>query len=486
MSFKLPNNPTEFVDFVNKNKQINIDKKILDELAKDRRVVEKALNSEEPVYGLNTGLGGNLTHRLDISEITDFQIKLIKGRAVATGKTFDENICRGLLLSRIVSASKGGSGISIGTFNYLVEFWNSGLSSSIPEIGSIGAGDLTQNAHLALGLIGMGELWLNGEIISLSKQRNKSLPKPLKLEPKDALVLINHKGVSLSLTAFALAEARRLYVSQEVVVAASLEGYQANTSIFSSDINKGREESGQSKVAADIRLRLKGAKIQRRKIQDALSFRTISPVLGALLKAIERADLLWKEDLNASEDNPAIINGELMSTPNFHSVALALQLEALCLAISAAASASNQRIQKMMNPVLSDLPKYLSPVGGSSAGMVPIQKTAGALLARIRHAAIPMAFDPPPVSDAVEDIAPLTSEVAKKLIGQLKDFRLILAIEGMVSCQAIDLRDNPIKSESTKIFMDKLRERIPKLLEDRPLGLEINEVALVLDQLSQS
>ena len=195
---------------------------------------------------------------------------------------------------------------------------------------------------------------------------------------------------------------------------------------------------------------------------------------------------MWKEDLNASEDNPAIINGELISTPNFHSVALALQLEALCLAISAAASASNQRIQKMMNPVLSDLPKYLSPVGGSSAGMVPIQKTAGALLARIRHAAIPMAFDPPPVSDAVEDIAPLTSEVAKKLIGQLKDFRLILAIEGMVSCQAIDLRDNPIKSESTKIFMDKLRERIPKLLEDRPLGLEINEVALVLDQLSQS
>ena len=272
MSFKLPNNPTEFVDFVNKNKQINIDKKILDKLAKDRRVVEKALNSEEPVYGLNTGLGGNLAHRLDISEITDFQIKQIKGRAVATGKTLDENVCRGLLLSRIVSASKGGSGISIGTFNYLVEFWNSGLSSSIPEIGSIGAGDLTQNAHLALGLIGMGELWLNGEIISLSKQRNKSLPKPLKLEPKDALVLINHKGVSLSLTAFALAEARRLYVSQEVVVAASLEGYQANTSIFSSDINKGREESGQSKVAADIRLRLKGAKIQRRKIQDALSF----------------------------------------------------------------------------------------------------------------------------------------------------------------------------------------------------------------------
>ncbi len=141
MSFKLPNNPTEFVDFVNKNKQINIDKKILDKLAKDRLVVDKALNLEEPVYGLNTGLGGNLAHRLDISEITDFQIKLIKGRAVATGKTFDENICRGLLLSRIVTASKGGSGISIGTFNYLVEFWNNGLSSSIPEIGSIGAGD---------------------------------------------------------------------------------------------------------------------------------------------------------------------------------------------------------------------------------------------------------------------------------------------------------------------------------------------------------
>ena len=202
----------------------------------------------------------------------------------------------------------------------------------------------------------------------------------------------------------------------------------------------GHEESGQVNAAVGIEKRLSGSKINERKIQDALSFRTIAPVLGALSKAIERAEILWQEDLMCSGDNPAVIDNKLISTPNFHSIALSLQLEAVCLSISSVATASVQRIQKMMDCNLSGLPKYLSPIGGSSARMVPIQKTAAALLARIRHAALPLTFDPAPVSDTIEDMAPITSEVAKKLSKQLDDLSLIVAIEGMVAAQAIDLR----------------------------------------------
>ena len=118
---------------------------------------------------------------------------------------------------------------------------------------------------------------------------------------------------------------------------------------------------------------------------------------------------MWLEDLLCSGDNPSVIDNKLISTPNFHSIALSLQLEAVCLSISSVATASVQRIQKMMDCNLSGLPKYLSPIGGSSAGMIPIQKTAAALLARIKHAALPLTFDPAPVSDTIEDMAPMTS-----------------------------------------------------------------------------
>ena len=242
----------------------------------------------------------------------------------------------------------------------------------------------------------------------------------------------------------------------------------------------------QVKAAVGIEKRLSGSKINERKIQDALSFRTIAPVLGALSKAIERAEILWLEDLLCSGDNPSVIDNKLISTPNFHSIALSLQLEAVCLSISSVATASVQRIQKMMDCNLSGLPKYLSPIGGSSAGMVPIQKTAAALLARIRHAALPLTFDPAPVSDTIEDMAPMTSEVAKKLSKQLDDLRLIVAIEGMVAAQAIDLRGKMKTSHSTKLFLSNLRLIVPKLSEDRPLGGDIEKTASVLDQLSQS
>ena len=486
MNFKFPNTPKEFEKFIISNQSITIDEEIISLLISDRKVVEEAINSDTPVYGLNTGLGANLSYRIKADEIQDFQKTLIEGRAVGTGKPFSESISKGILLSRIISASKGQSGISIPTYKYLINFWNNDLASVVPEIGSIGAGDLTQNAHFALGLMGLSDIWMKGVNVSGPLAlKQKELP-PLKLAPKDALALINHKGVSLSVSALALAKARNLYLSQEIVINASLEGFQANISIFSEAINSDRFESGQTLVAQEFRNRLKGGVINHRRVQDALSFRTIAPVLGVLKQAINRADLLWIEDLNSSADNPAVINNELISTPNFHSIALSFQLEAVSLAVSAVASASVQRIQRMMSPDLSGLPKYLSPIGGGSAGMVPIQKTAGALLGRVRHAATPIAFDPSPVSDSIEDLAPMTSEVAKKLLNQLDDFRLIIAIEGMVAAQAVDLRDDLVCSDSTKTFLNKLRKKVPKLTEDRGLGPDINKTALILDQLSQS
>jgi histidine ammonia-lyase len=486
MQDNFPTCPTSFVKFVRKNIKLKNESAVIKKLSSERAPVNAAIKSKKPVYGLTTGLGGNLAHDLNEGDIQEFQEQLIRGRAVAVGESFSEEICRGVLLARILSAREGQSGISVEAYKYLIQFWNKGFSSTIPKIGSIGAGDLTQNAHFGLSLIGLNEIWLNGRKVATEELKRKEAFEPIKLKPKDGLALINHKGVTISLAAFALQKVKQLYKAQEIAIASSLEAYQANVSIFSPSVNLGHEESGQTKAAAGITKRLSGSIISESKIQDALSFRTISPVLGVLNKAIERAEILWKEDLFSSGDNPAVIDGRLISTPNFHSIALSLQLEAICLSISSVASASVQRTQKLMDDRLSGLPKYLSPIGGPSAGMVPVQKTAAALLSRVKHAAIPLAFDPPSVSETVEDVAPMTSEVAKKLSKQLDDFRLIIAIEAMVAAQAIELRGKIKTSYSTKLFLSNLRLIVPKLYQDRPLGGEIEKTALVLDQLSQS
>ena len=486
MEVNYPTCPTSFVQFIRKNTKLKIEPSIIRKISSERAPVNEAMQLKTPVYGLNTGLGGNLAHELNEEDIQEFQEQLIKGRAVAVGESFSEEICRGVLLARILSAREGQSGISVEAYKYLIQFWNKGLSSTIPRIGSIGAGDLTQNAHFGLGLIGLSEIWSNGRKVDSEELKSEKAYDPLKLKPKDGLALINHKGVSISLAAFALQKVKQLYIAQEIAICASIEAYQANISIFSPSINLGHEESGQAKAAAGIKKRLSGSIINERKIQDALSFRVISPIFGVFNKAIERAEILWVEDLFSSGDNPAVIDNKLISTPNFHSLALSLQLESICLSISSVASASVQRIQKLMNENLSGIPKYLSPIGGSSAGMIPVQKTAAALLSRIRHAAIPLSFDPPPVSETIEDMAPMTSEVAKKLLKQLDDFRLITAIEGMVAAQAIDLREKMKTSHSTKLFLSNLRLIVPKLSEDRPLGGDIEKTASVLDQLSQS
>lgn len=266
MQDNFPTCPTSFVKFVRKNIKLKNESAVIKKLSSERAPVNAAIKSKKPVYGLTTGLGGNLAHDLNEGDIQEFQEQLIRGRAVAVGESFSEEICRGVLLARILSAREGQSGISVEAYKYLIQFWNKGFSSTIPKIGSIGAGDLTQNAHFGLSLIGLNEIWLNGRKVATEELKRKEAFEPIKLKPKDGLALINHKGVTISLAAFALQKVKQLYKAQEIAIASSLEAYQANVSIFSPSVNLGHEESGQTKAAAGITKRLSGSIISESKI----------------------------------------------------------------------------------------------------------------------------------------------------------------------------------------------------------------------------
>ena len=452
-------------------------------LLENRKVVEEFANGAQPVYGLNTGLGANLDHRLMPKDIEAFQLQMIEGRSVGIGKTLPEPLSRGVLLYRIISAARGGSGINPELFDHLCNIYEAGLAPAIPETGSIGTGDLVQNAHFAGAVFGLGTMWVNGKLIVAEDALKEKNLRPPKLGPKDAMVLINHSGITVARCGFVLSRIAHWFETGKASALMAFEAYNANPDIFDEETNALRPAPGQLEVANWFRQQLQGCENDDHKIQDALSYRTIAPVYGSAWTALRNALDAWMLEMNGLSDSPVITGKkQMLSTSNFHSPALALALEAVCLANAMVANSIFQRIQKLMNPELSGLPKYLSPVGGSSAGFVPAQKTAASLLAEIRHSALPAAIDAPPVSETVEDMAPMTPLVAAKLERQLNSLETLTALEAVTGAQAMDLRQPKRTSPLTRKLHEHLRSKVMPMKEDRPLSPDIdNAIALLRD-----
>ncbi len=439
-----------------------------------RRVVDAAVAGDAPVYGLNTGLGANLGHRIAPSEIAAFQRQLVEGRAVAVGPLLPPQTGRAVLLARLIGVAQGHSGMSVAMFEHLCALWRAGVSPGVPKYGSIGAADLTQNASWAMAVLGQGQMWDGAAWAEASEALASQRVTAPVLEPKDAMALINHSGTSVALAGAALGSAVAALGMMRQAAVLSFEGYAANAEIFAADINALRPSPGQAEAAAWFSEHLQPA--DPRRVQDALSFRVLAPVIGAASDALDRAVAIWEDELNGASDNP-VVSGQaaMRSTANFHAPALALALEQVSLALALVASGSAMRVQRLMNPDLTGLPRYLSPVGGASAGFVPLQKTVGALMGDIRRHAMPVVCDAAPVSDAVEDVAPMTPLAALKLSDQMVPLHLLAGIEALVGAQARDLRG----LDATDLHR-AIRAKVPMLQEDRPLGTDVEAVVGVL------
>ena len=472
---------TAFCAAIDGDAPLDVSAAVIDRLRAARAPVDRLAAGAAPVYGLNTGLGGNLAHRLAPAEIPAFQRQLVEGRAVATGEALLEPMGRAMLLARIVSAAAGRSGMSEVMFRHMIAVFDAGLSPVVPEFGSIGAADLTVNAVWAQGLLGRGGLWRADRVLPGDEALTQAgLVAPV-LEPRDALALINTGAFSVARAAFALQAARQGLDMAKGAILLSYAGYGANREILRADVNALRPAPGQAEAAAWFRRHLDGCEDAPRRVQEALSFRLVATVTGAAQDALSRAIAVWEDEANAGADSPSVLDGgEMVSTAHYHAPALALALEGVSLAMAMLANGAVQRVQKLMNPALSGLPKYLSPVGGASAGMVPMQKTCAALLAEIRRHAMPVAFDPAPVSDSVEDMAAMTPLCAQKLAEQMHAFHLLAGTEALAAAQALDLRAPGARSPAVAALHDAVRDRVEMLQDDRPLGGDIPRAAEAL------
>lgn len=459
-------------------------------LRKAREVLDRAAAGGQRIYGLNTGLGANLGTSVE-GNAGEFQRQLLHGRSGAVGDPIPIEVVRATMFARASMLSRGGSGISPKVFNALVAALNAGVHPVMPGIGSIGAGDLILMTALARCLIGEGDAEFSGERLPAAEALARAGLVPVKLAPKDGLSLINASAVSAGSGALAVADALSAFGQQQQAAALTMEAMGANLTILDPHLQAARPDPGQAEAAAQLRTLLaRDDQATPGTLQDPLSIRCIPSIHGALLDTIGQTRRAIEIELNAAADNPLVLadDGLVLSTGNFHTPALALAFETLGLAVAQAAAATAARFIQLTGSGRKGLPKYLSPVGGASAGFVPLQKTVTAILAAIRHRANPVMLDFLPVSEGVEDHATQTPLAIAKCAEMISLWRRLIAFELMAAAQAADLRgeanhhQRPSWADAaqnqwslvpgTRTIHTAIRAHVSMLHEDRPLGAD--------------
>jgi histidine ammonia-lyase len=451
-------------------------------LAAARAVVDRHAGAEKPVYGLTTGLGAAVDTRLAAGEMAEFQGRAIAARAVGVGEPLPTPEVRAMLFVRLAGLARGAAGVSPEVALAIRDMLNAGVHPLVRATGSLGEADLAPLAQAFLPLVNEGEAELGGERLPGPEALCRAGIAAPELRPKDAIALLNANAQSVALAALALHEADLALEAATAAGALSLEGFRANLSPIDPRAVALRPAPGQMAASRRLRALLAGSDLyengRARRVQDPLSFRCLAPVLGAAAEALAAARRAVEADLDGAGDSPAVLaDGDMLSTVNFDTTALALAFEALGLAASHVAAAAVFRIAKLMSPAFSDLPRFLTRRGGSHTGFATAQKTAAALEAEIRHLALPVGALTAPVADGVEDYAPMTPRVVVKTREILRRLALLAAVELVVAAQAVDLRDRIRLGRGTQRIHRFVRARIAPLDDDRPTGPDFERVA---------
>jgi histidine ammonia-lyase len=378
------------------------------------------------------------------------------------------------MFARAAMLSVGGSGISPHVFAALVAALNAGVHPVMASLGSIGASDLVVMTAIARVLTGKGEADYRGERLPAATALAKAGLAPVNLAPKDGLSLISASAVSAGHGALVVADAVEAYRQQQQAGALTMEGLGANQGILDPRLQAARPAFGKEQAASELRALLAGSASKAATLQDPLSVRCMASIHGALCFAIDQARQAVEIELNAAGDNPLVLggDGEVMSSGNFHTAALSLAFETLGLAVAQAAAASAARFIQLTGSGRNGLPKYLSPVGGASAGFVPLQKTVSAILAAIRNKANPVMLDFLPVSEGAEDHATQTPLAVAKCAEMIALWRRLIAFELMAAAQAVDLRGGGQLGDGTAKIYSAVRKLVTPLEQDRPLGVD--------------
>ncbi|MEO8277697.1 MAG: histidine ammonia-lyase [Thermoanaerobaculia bacterium] len=453
-----------------------------EKVAEARAVIDRAVGSGKPVYGVNTGFGNLANVRIADADLESLQERLVLSHAAGVGEPLPDEAVRGMLLLRANTLAKGHSGVRPALIDGLLDLLNHDLLPEVPSRGSVGAsGDLAPLAHLALPLLGRGRVRIGGVFVPALEGLRSAGLQPMRLAPREGLGLVNGTQAMTSLLALAVLESRRLVRLADLIGALSTDALRGADTAFDARIHLVRPHPGQLASARNLWHLLQGSDLREShrtndpRVQDAYSLRCMPQVHGAVrdtLVDIERRLLI---EMNAATDNPLIFasDDEWLSGGNFHGEPMAFAADFLSIALAELGSISERRTEKLTNDTFSGLPPFLVANAGLNSGFMMAQVTAAALVSENKGLAHPASVDSIPTSADKEDHVSMGMWAAIKCRQICGNVRQILAIEVLAAAQGIDLL-RPLRSSPDLEDLHRwLRRSVPAWIEDREMSPDL-------------
>lgn len=465
-------------------------KKKIDE---NRLVVESLIANQQVMYGINTGFGKFSDVIIHDEDLEKLQLNLIYSHACGVGDPFDENISKTMVLLRANTLARGFSGVRSELIQKLIDLVNSGIIPVIPQQGSLGAsGDLAPLSHLALVLLGKGEVYYQGNRWKTEEVFERVGFQAITLKAKEGLALINGTQAMTATGVITYLEMEKLLYQSEQTAALTMEGLNGILDAFDPDLHLVRGHQEQVEVAARMVHLLKDSGLTtrqgERRVQDAYSLRCIPQVIGACWQTLNYAKEKLTTEINAVTDNPLIFADEqkVISGGNFHGQPIAFTMDFLKLGIAELANISERRIERLVNPQLNDLPPFLSPNPGLESGAMIMQYSAASLVSENKTLAHPASVDSIPSSANQEDHVSMGTIAARHALAMLQNTRRVIAIELICAMQAVEYRGVEKMATETKQFYEKARKIVPTIKKDRIFAKDIENLTKWLKESAES
>ncbi|MDP1851613.1 MAG: histidine ammonia-lyase [Candidatus Planktophila sp.] len=471
---------------------VQLSQHAIDAMNATRAFIEDYAAGGVPVYGVSTGFGALANRHIDVQDRVQLQKSLIRSHAAGVGPAIEREVVRALMFLRLRTMASGRTGVRVDLAQTYVDFLNKGITPVVPEFGSLGcSGDLAPLSHCALALMGEGRVHdAHGIEMPTMQALDTAGIKPIELEAKEGLALINGTDGMLGMLIMACADLEHLCVVADITTAMSIEGLLGTDRVFAPDLHAPlRPHIGQTVSAANIYAMLRGSGIvashleNDSRVQDAYSLRCAPQVNGAVRDTISHASTIAARELASSIDNPVVMpDGRVESNGNFHGAPIAYVLDFLAIAATDLGSMSERRTDRALDQHRSaGLPPFLAHDPGVDSGLMIAQYTQAGLVSENKRLSTPASVDSIPSSAMQEDHVSMGWSAARKLRKVVENLSRILAIELLTSARAIEYRKGLTPSPATARVIKELRKTVPGIGPDRFLSPELEAATTLIN-----
>lgn len=473
-------------EFLKENGQITISEEALVNVRKSRETVERIIKNKETIYGITTGFGLFSDVLIEKEKYNDLQVNLIRSHSCGIGKAFPNDVSLVMMVLRLNTMLKGHSGVTESLVELLVEFINRRIIPVIPEQGSLGAsGDLAPLSHLALALIGEGDVQYEGVTRNAKEVLHEVGLEPHSLQAKEGLALINGTQAMTSQGVIAYIEAENIAYHAEWIASLTHQALNGIIDAYDEHVHIVRNFEEQVEVAERMRDWLEGSKLTTRqgevRVQDAYTLRCIPQIHGASFQVLNYVKEKLELEMNAANDNPLIFDKDdetlVISGGNFHGQPIAFAVDFLKIGVAELANVSERRLERLVNPQLNGgLPAFLSPEPGLQSGAMIMQYAAASLVSENKTLAHPASVDSIPSSANQEDHVSMGTIGARHAYQIIQNVRRVISIECIIALQAVEIKGVDKLSPKTKAKYDELRAVVPSITHDRVFHHDIEKV----------